>query len=96
MKPKFQCEDLRSLSQVIQENSWFFTWDLISGYHHVDIAAEHRIYLGFSRTFQDGMRRYFTFTVLPFGLSTACFCFTKLLRPLVKRWRSIGHLSFVY
>ena len=24
------------------------------------------------------------------------FCFTKLLRPLVKRWRSMGHLSFVY
>ena len=36
------------------------------------------------------------FTVLPFGLSTVCFCFTKILRPLVKRWRSIGHLSFVY
>ena len=26
--------------------------------------------------------------VLPFGLSTACYVFTKLLRPLVKRWRS--------
>ena len=95
-KPKFKYEDLRSLSQVLQTNSWFFTWDLKSGYHHVDITAEHQQYLAFSWVFPNGMHRYFTFTVLPFGLSTACFCFTKVLRPLVKRWRSIGHLSFVY
>lgn len=33
---------------------------------------------------------------MPFGLSTACFVFTKLLRPLVTRWRSMGHVSLVY
>ena len=55
-------------------------------------ASEH---LGFSWPFS-GMLRYFTFTVLPFGLSSACFCFTKLLRPLVSRWRSMGHNSFIY
>ena len=33
-----------------------------------------------------GKLRFFSFKVLPFGLSSACFCFTKLLRPLVKRW----------
>jgi len=42
------------------------------------------------------MLRYFAFTVLPFGLSSACFCFTKLLRPLVSPWRSMGRNSFVY
>ena len=26
------------------------------------------------------------FTVLPFGLATACYIFTKLLRPLVRLW----------
>ena len=29
-------------------------------------------------------------TVLPFGLSTACFAFNELLRPLVKKWQSKG------
>ena len=53
------------------------------------------MYLGFSWQF-NGMLRYFTFTVLPFGLSSAYFCFTKLLRPLVSRWRSMGHNSFIY
>ena len=34
---KFKYEDLRSLSQVLQEEHWFFTWDLKSGYHHVSV-----------------------------------------------------------
>ena len=92
---KFKYEDLRSLSQVLEEGHWFFTWDLRSGYHHVDICVEYQTYLGFSWLF-NGVPRYFTFAVLPFGLSSACFCFTKLLRPLVKRWRSMSHGSFVY
>ena len=29
-------------------------------------------------------------SVLPFGLSTACYAFTNLLRPLIKYWRSQG------
>ena len=92
---KLKYEDLRLLSQVLQEGHWFFTWDLKSGYHHVDISPDHQKYLGFAWPF-NGVLRYFTFAVLPFGLSSACFCFTKLLRPLVKRWRSMGHNSFVY
>ena len=32
-KVEFKYEDLRSLSQVLEENHWFFTWDLKSGYH---------------------------------------------------------------
>ena len=34
--------------------------------------------------------------MLPFGLASACHVFTKLLRPLVARWRSMGHVSLVY
>ena len=95
VKPKFCYEDLRSLSEVFEEGFWFFTWDLKLGYHHVHIFQPHQQYLGFVWDF-DGVTRYFTFTVLPFGLSTACFCFTKLLRPLVKRWRLMSHNCFVY
>ena len=56
----------------------------------------HQQFLGFSRLFSHGARRYVTFKVLPFGLSTACFVFTKLLRPLVTRWQSMGHVFLVY
>ena len=81
VKPRFKYEDLPSLSQVLDEGHWFFTWDLKSGYHHVDICLDHQKYLGFAWPFS-GVVRYFTFAVLPFGLSSACFCFTKLMRPL--------------
>ena len=36
------------------------------------------------------------FTVLPFGLATACYIFTKLMRPLVKHWRGNGLRAVVY
>ena len=62
----------------------------------MDICEDHQQYLGFSCVFRNGKRRYFSFSVLAFGLSSACFCFTKLMRPLVNRWRSMGHLSFIY
>ena len=95
VKPRFKYEGLRSLSQVQDEGHWFFTWDLKSGYHHVDICLDHQKYLGFAWPFS-GVVRYFIFAVLPFGLSSACFCFTTLMRPLVRRWRSVGHTSFIY
>ena len=36
------------------------------------------------------------FKVLPFGLASACYVFTKLLRPLVKKWRGSGMRAIVY
>ena len=95
VKYNFRHEDLRFLAEVFQKGFWFSTWDLKSGYHHVDIFPPHRQFLGFSWSIA-GSTRYFCFSVLPFGLSSACYCFTKLLRPLVKRWRSMSHNCFVY
>ena len=39
---------------------------------------------------------YFMFTVLPYGLTTAPYIFIKLLRPIVKHWRSQGISNVVY
>ena len=52
-------------------------------------------YLGFSWV-KEGVQRFYTFRVFPFGLSTARYAFTKLLLPLVKRRRSKGIRSIVY
>ena len=48
---KFKSEDLRSLSQVLEEGRWFFTWDLRSGYYHIYVCVEHQpisVFLGVS------------------------------------------------
>ena len=84
-----------SLAQGFEQDYWFFNWDLKSGYHHVNIYEPHQDHLGFSWIINDEVR-YFVFKVLPFGLSTACFCFTKLLRPFSTRWRSVGDKCFIF
>ena len=68
------------------------SFDLKSGYHHIDICADHRTFLGFAWKFSgDTKFRYFVFTVLPFGLASAPFIFTtKCLKPLEKYWRIHG------
>ena len=48
---------------------WF---DLKSGYHHVGIYPDHQAFLGFVWKFPGVLSfRYFVFTVLTFGLSSA-------------------------
>ena len=36
------------------------------------------------------------FTVLPLGLSIACYVFIKLIRPLVRFWQSKGLKAILY
>ena len=39
VKCYFRYEDLRSLAEVFQKGSGFFTWDLKSGYHHASTIS---------------------------------------------------------
>ena len=80
-KQKFKYEDLRVAMPLLGKDDFLFSFDLKSGYHHVDICREHWKYLGFSWGGQ-----YYVFTVLPFGLSSACYIFTKMVHP----WSGTG------
>ena len=73
-----------------------FTFALKFGYHHVEIFPEHRKYLSFAWTFSSGRTEFFQFSVLPFGLSSAPYLFTKLLKPLVKKCRCEAKSIVVY
>ena len=92
----FRYEDLRVVSDLLQENGYFTTFDLVSGYHHIDINSDHFKYLGFQWEFPDGRLRNFQFVVLVFGLATACYLFTKVTKPLLKRWRLLGFRAAIY
>ena len=80
---------------LFQQGYYMFSFDLKSGYHHIDIFGPHRQFLGFCWE-KEGSKQFYMFTVLPFGLATACYAFTKLLRPLVKYWRSQGLRAILY
>ncbi len=89
-------EDFREFRGYIEKGCYMFGFDLKSGYHHVDIFEEHWQYLGFSWTGKDGVKRYYFFVVLPFGLCTAGYVFTKVCRVLVKFWRRHGIKIVIY
>lgn len=76
---KIKFEDWKTALDYFEKGFYCIKFDLKSGYHHIDIAEEYQNYLGFQWD-----NKYYCFTVLPFGLSSAPFIFTKCLRPLVK------------
>ena len=89
-KSKIKFEDAQSMLNFFigesPSNLWAYSFDIKSGYHHIEIYPSHQRFLGFSWVF-NGVRKYFKFVVLPFGLSTGPYIFTKVMRPLVKHWR---------
>jgi hypothetical protein len=90
-KCRIKYEDWKVAMIYFEREAHMFSFDLKSGYHHVEIFPPHQTYLGFAWKFQDSLHeKYYVFTVLPFGLSTAPYIFTKLLKPLEKRWRYLG------
>ena len=55
------------------------SFDLKSGYHHIDIHPDHQTFLGFAWKFPNCVSyKYFIFTVLLFCLSTAPHNFMAL------------------
>ena len=44
-KKKFRCEDLRVTKEILTPADYMFSFDLKSGYQHVDIYSDHRNYL---------------------------------------------------
>ncbi len=92
---KIKFEDLKTAKQYVQPGCFGYSFDLKAGYHHIDVCTEHQKYLGFTWTIE-GKKKYFVFTVLPFGLSSSAYIFTKVVRPLVKNWRLKGIKTVVY
>ncbi|CAI7892705.1 unnamed protein product [Closterium sp. NIES-53] len=83
--PKFKYEGLKRVAELVSIGGWMFAVDLKSGYHHVDIHPSCWKYLGFQF---DG--HSYVFRSLPFGLATAPFVFTQLIKQLARRWRALG------
>ncbi|CAI7841191.1 unnamed protein product [Closterium sp. NIES-54] len=83
--PKFKYEGLNRVSEIIRRNDWLFTIDLKAGYHHVEMHPSCWKFLGFQ--FEG---EFYCFRALPFGLATAPFVFTQLIKQLAKRWRACG------
>ena len=94
-KQKFKYEDMRTALEMAEVGDFMVSFDLKSGYHHINIHPNFWKYLGLSWT-SGRVEKYYIFKVLPFGLATACFVFTKVMRQFIKQWRGMGIRVVVY
>ena len=78
MKSKVKFEDAKTMlfSFVDSFQNWLFSFDMKSGYHHIDIFPPEQEFLGFS-WFEDGFAHFYKFTVLLLGPSTGPYIFTQ-------------------
>ena len=88
---KYKCcfENQSIAKDIFSKGDYLFTFDIKGAYHHIMIFPEHTVYLGFAWV-ENGVKRYFVYVVLPFGISTAGLIFTKVLRVCVSKWRNTG------
>ena len=70
-----------------------FSLDLASGYHQVVMDPRYYTYLGFQ--WEEG--EFYIFRVLPFGLASAPWCFTKVTRTiyLYLRFKGVRLINFL-
>ena len=87
----FKMEGIRTVKDVIQSRDWLVKLDLKDAYLSVRVDPEYRRWLRFQ-----WQNRTYQFDTLPFGLSSAPFVFTKLLKPAVAILRQAGIRLVLY
>ena len=89
--PHFKMEGPKDVIRLLRPGDWAASIDLKDAYFHVPIFREHCKMLRF---FWDGI--LYEFLVLPFGLATAPYVFTKLSKPVVAFLRRMGIRLIIY
>lgn len=83
--PKFKMDSLKLLHTLLQPDDAMFAIDLAHGYHQVQMHPDAYTYLGF-----EWEGHYYVFKALPFGLASAPWCFTKVMREVAGSLRGRG------
>ena len=89
--PHFKMEGVPDVIRLLNPGDWAASIDLKDAFFHVPICREHCKLLRF---FWDGV--LYEFLVLPFGLATAPFVFTKLTKPVAAFLRALGIRLIIY
>ena len=84
-KRVFKFEGLSDLADMSERGDYPISYDLTSGYYHEPLHPDSRRFVGFQ---WKGV--FYPYNCLPFGLSTAPWIFSKIIRELVMYWRKDG------
>jgi hypothetical protein len=88
---------LQNALELTEKGDLQCKYDLKSAYFHNKIHEHHVKYLGAKFMDEKGEPVYFCFLFMPFGLSSAVRCMTKLFKPIVAYLSSVGirHTIFI-
>lgn len=84
-------EGLQNMKELLKPNDWLTKIDLTDAYFTIPVHRDHQQYLRFSVENQ-----CYQFTCLPFGLSSAPWIFTKILKAVAALLREHGVRLVVY
>lgn len=87
----FKMEDYRTASKMMTKHCYMASIDMKDAYFLVPVHSTYKKYLRFK--YNDTL---YEFNCLPFGLSTAPFVFTKLLKPVMEYLRHRNMMSVIY
>lgn len=82
--------------EITEPNDLQIVFDLTSAYHHIKIEKSQHKYLGASFENSDGTVVYFQYGYLPFGISSAVHCITKVWKPLTSFLNANGIRNSIY
>lgn len=92
LKPQsVKYETIESVRQMIRRRDYLTSIDLKSAYSHIVIHPSHRHLLGFN-----ALGRRWRFRCLPFGVSSAPYVFTRVMRTVVRYFRQRGIRLAIY
>lgn len=84
-------ESIKDVIKLIDKNEYLASLDIKDSYYLIPVDSEYRKYLKFQ--FEN---KLYCFNCLPFGLSSAPYVFTKLMKPVVEYLRSRGYKCVIY
>lgn len=87
----FKLKNWRIAKRLVTSDCFITTIHLKDAYHLIPVAQSHRKLLRF---IFNGVR--YEYTCLPFGLNTAPYVFTKIMKPVVAYLRKRGFTSVIY
>ena len=91
MAPNFKIELMKTVKCLIQKDDWLTKLDLKNAYLSVPVNPCYQKYFKFH-----WLEQLWQFTVLPFGLNSAPYIFTKLMEPVVATLRRLGIRMSLY
>ena len=93
---KFKMETLKSIISLMRPNCFMGSIDLKDAYYTVPVALAHQGFLCFPWADETGVLKYYAYTCLPNGLTSAPRLFTKLLKPALSFLRTQGITIAMY